>query len=363
MHYTVHHDEAIDTRIASDVSMIRERLLAMFPQIEAIVLVGGFGRGEGSVLVEEDGNITPINDYDLVIISSNPLSSEVVSRIRKELATELGIRWVDISNYTLAQLKHLRYRMYTYDLKYGSQVIYGDASILSLIPDMQAEEMPLIEAEIELFTRLWCFLGPFHVRFAEQQPTDEENFFLANQLSKALLACSDALLIPKGLYDHSFAERLRRFEKTFQDKTDLLPLIREATEFKLRPTREIHYDVIERWFQVRRVFLDTMWDFVNQMYGRKLTDWQHYAWWYEHNPRTLLRRSYHSVIRRNRGYRKRLHVSLLQLYLLIAFERSGTSQQWLRLAKERATALTEEDYLPHSWDQMRQLAAELRMEI
>jgi hypothetical protein len=45
-------------------------------------------------------------------------------------------------------------------------------------------------------------------------------------------------------------------------KGEILPLIREATELKLRPTQDIRYDVVKRWFQVRRVFLHTMWNFM-----------------------------------------------------------------------------------------------------
>jgi hypothetical protein len=182
-------------------------------------------------------------------------------------------------------------------------------------------------------------------------------------LSKALLACSDALLILNGLYHHSYAERLRRFGEAFQDRDDLLPLIREATEFKLRPTQDIRYDVVKRWFQVRRVFLHTMWNFVSQMYGREFRDWQAYAWWYRNNPRQVLHRLGYLILRRNLRHEKRIRVNLAQLFLLATFEQGRVDPDLFDLAKRELSKITGTDQSPLDWDAARAMAARLRMEI
>ena len=363
VHYTIHHDEGIDARVDLDITLLRERLLARFPQLEAIVLVGGFGRGEGAVLIEENGNIRPVNDYDLVLITSSKTKVGDIRSFRQALATEIGIPWVDLRIIEKARLGQLRHTMFNYDLKYGGYVLWGRDDVLDQIPEMDPHSMPLIEAEILFFTRLWCFLGLFSARMLDEPPDKKEWFVLANQLSKATLACSDALLISRGEYHVSYAERCRRFLRLFGDRAELAQLVAEATEFKLRPTREIGYDVVERWFVVRRHFLDTMSEFVSLMYRREFRDWEHYGWWYEHNPRTLLRRVYHSVLRRNCGYRDKLQVDLAQLYLVAAFERKGIVERYLDLARQRLAAANGAISLSINWDEARALAADLRMQV
>lgn len=357
------HAGLVAGKVNQDLDVITQELVQVFgDNISALMLVGGFGRGEGAVLVE-NGQVTPVNDYDLVMIVDHPCDLSRIDEIRRNLAERLGVWWVDISTYTVAKLRRLRYTMYAYDLKYASQVIYGDPSILSLIPEMDPTKMPLAEAEVQFYTRLWCFLGPFSARFLEQQPTDEERFFLANQLSKALLACSDALLILNGLYHHSYVERLRRFEETFYNRDGLLQLIREATEFKLCPTRNISYDTIERWFQVRQMFLDTMWDFVSQMYGREFQGWQHYAWWYRNNPKRVIHRLGYLILKRNLRHEKRIRVNLAQLFLLATFEQGRVDPDLFDLAKRELSKLTGTDQSELDWDTARAMAVRLRMEI
>ena len=119
--FTVYNENEINLKIKSDLEKTRIKLLREFSGIEALILVGGFGRGEGSVL-REANEIEPINDYDIVMVSRQPIGVSKIDYLRKELAKELDIWWVDISNYTLNKLTRLRYTMYNYDLKYGSHV-------------------------------------------------------------------------------------------------------------------------------------------------------------------------------------------------------------------------------------------------
>ena len=66
--FTIHDSQDIYHRISSDLDLITQIILNKFTNIESIVLAGGFGRGEGSVLIV-DNDIQPINDYDIYIIT------------------------------------------------------------------------------------------------------------------------------------------------------------------------------------------------------------------------------------------------------------------------------------------------------
>ena len=67
--FTVYDEKNIDAGIQSDLEKITAILHQNFhDEIQDLILVGGFGRGEGSVLIE-NGVHKPVNDYDIVLDS------------------------------------------------------------------------------------------------------------------------------------------------------------------------------------------------------------------------------------------------------------------------------------------------------
>ena len=75
-------------------------LKIMLTPPQAIYLVGGYGRGEGAWYEGEEG-LHPYNDFDLAVITDCPLPHEKTETLRKELAIEVDIKWVDIDYYSL----------------------------------------------------------------------------------------------------------------------------------------------------------------------------------------------------------------------------------------------------------------------
>ena len=71
-------------KIELDLTKIVSTLENEISSLEAIFLVGSFGRNEGSVLHYENSPRI-INDYDLVIIVSEKNNSFEVERIRRGL--------------------------------------------------------------------------------------------------------------------------------------------------------------------------------------------------------------------------------------------------------------------------------------
>ena len=66
--FVVNQDKKIAKRINDDLSIIQQIILENFNYVESIILAGGFGRGEGGVLIHEK-EVQPINDYDLYVIT------------------------------------------------------------------------------------------------------------------------------------------------------------------------------------------------------------------------------------------------------------------------------------------------------
>src|SRR3989339_1840041 len=96
--YTVAGSPQFEQRLGNELQRIvtAVRDLPQAPPIEAIVLMGGYGRGEGTPL-HKDGIEQPFNDYDLMVICGN-LSYQTrqhfqkrLRMLEKELTDQLGI--------------------------------------------------------------------------------------------------------------------------------------------------------------------------------------------------------------------------------------------------------------------------------
>src|SRR5687768_8479023 len=85
-----------DQRVAADLEQIARTLESEFPgQIEALVLIGSFGRGEGTMVVK-DGDVVPVHDYDIVAVTRDELPHDKVSWLAHDLAGKLGLPHLDL---------------------------------------------------------------------------------------------------------------------------------------------------------------------------------------------------------------------------------------------------------------------------
>jgi len=357
--YTVYRDSRVNTKIEDDLGVIRERLLMEYKGIVALMLVGGFGRGEGSILIENYG-IKAVNDYDIVMITEKPMHLGRIDKVKRELAKEVGITWIDIYAHDIGKLKRLKKTIFNYDLKYASYVFWGDPNIPFLIPDMDPSKMPLVEGEKLFITRLWTFLGPFSVEFLDRQLSNNEAFFLANQMSKALLACIDVLLLSKGAYHPSYIERNKRVKTLYPNNEYRYKMFDWAVDFKLRPKSNGYGDLIRLYFRIKDIYLEIMRDFLCLMYKKTFSDWFEYCSLYRKNYRTLLKRAGYLVLRRSLRYEKKLDVDIAQVYLVASYHNGLIDKKYFRAGLQCLSKLTGKYLDDLSWEEARGFAAELR---
>ena len=357
MDFTVHGDPAINRQVEEDLDRMRSMLLREFEGVEALVLVGGFGRGEGGV-VREGGRYRPENDYDIELIGRSRVDPARLHALERDLARSLGIRWVHIENHTRCGLGCLTYTQYVFDLKYGGHVFYGPEGLLDEIPEMPPCRMPLAEGEKLLFTRLWCFLGPLADEFRTRPPDATEAAFMAGQMSKALLAVGEARLMCNGAYTVKYAERLSRLETICAGPTNLLDLIRWATRYKLRPDRAEIPEPVALYHRVRRHYLQAMFDFVQTARGRSFSDWQDYAesihGWIPPRPKLeAAKRAVKALLGRRQPDAPAVDLLRLKLYVVIAYGVEAPDPRYIDLARQTAHRLTGLDTRDMCWEGLR----------
>ncbi len=357
--FTIDKIQVANKKILSDLETIKRLLLKNLTDIRYLILVGGFGRGEGSVLLE-NGIPKPLNDYDIAIISENNLDLSKLKKLSGEIAKEVGIRLVDLIPIKNIDVSKLPYTMFNYDMKYGGYIFFGDKDILEKMPDYDPSKMPLIEGKILLFNRMICLLESYSEEFRKRESNEDEKFFLTNQSSKVVLACCDSLLLLKGLYHHSYFERCRRFSEMFKERKRLVGLVQRATDVKLKPKREIDVDTVKYWFDVREMFINTLSEFLEFFYGRKFDNFEMFYNFYKKEGISPLRRIANVIrLRRSVSFRKS-NIELLELALLHAINEESYIDRFLRFSKLKLEEITKETYPDDiTWEFMRKKCVNL----
>jgi hypothetical protein len=213
---------------------------ALGDDLVALVLGGGYGRGEGGVEII-DGKELPYNDLDftLVVKSVASVPDAELDRISGDYAGQLKIH-VDFSRpLTIAAIRHWPPWLMWHDLLNGHIVLSGPRDILSAnAPDCVYAHPPPVEALRLLLNRgaglLWAMRV---VREAEAEP---DRGFVVRNYYKLLLALGDALLIAYSRFKTPYRGRDRLFEALCGDEPTvqglgLLPLYRDALRFKFSP--------------------------------------------------------------------------------------------------------------------------------
>lgn len=350
----------VDLIVARDMRIVTAAVLRELGAVDAIILEGSFGRGEGAA-VQREGRWIPVNDYDLCIITEQSVGEADLGAVKRTVLGDSDIRRVDISTISREELRSLKPRMLNFDRKYGSQVIHGNTKVLNLIPEMRPEDIPLFEAEKELFSRVTSFVVSFDTSYCRREIPKLEAFRLRQQLAKALIACANASLILKGQYRASMLERAALFEAAVPFDRDTMTLIGAAFRFKANPELESRVDPLEYYFECRDLYLQCFLDLVRSMYGRDFPTWGSYARSYLRSPRNLAMRLQGWWKRDSTHYRQ-LHLNLAQLFLVAGLKRDGTMREeerdWARHCLSQAGTRDERRI---GWDELRLAILALRM--
>jgi hypothetical protein len=103
--------------------------------LEAIVLTGGFGRGEGALTREEGSPGLPFNDFDFLLTGTRPrIAPGVLRDLRISLSELLGVDFVDIGYIRSSQFRKAKPTIFLYDLVNGSKILWGSPDVLKGVP-------------------------------------------------------------------------------------------------------------------------------------------------------------------------------------------------------------------------------------
>ena len=248
--FTLDGSERLERTIAEDVRMISAAAVNAVgaDNLAAVILGGGYGRGEGAVL-REGGVESVYNDYDFFVVTPtasrrrNARIAGILRETGKRLEPDVGVH-VDFGRpLPQSRLPWLPYELMMMELKMGHAVLHGPSDILAAMPGYDPQRVPLVEGTRLLMNRSVGLIQARMLLAERRALTDDEREFAMRNTYKALMAAGDAVLFVNESYSPSYARRLRIFDglslKGVPRGEQLRDRYHDAIEFKLRPSHAL----------------------------------------------------------------------------------------------------------------------------
>ena len=255
--YTVYGNDDFDTKIDSDMKLVKDTMLSKLPKkdIAAIILGGGYGRGEGGVVLNGE-TMSLYNDYDMFMvtedISKNKMSEyqKIIFEASEELQKIIG---VDVDFGPLknkSELSCMPFTLMYYELKKGHKVIFGDENILQNLPENDINDIPHEETLNYMLNRgVGLFLAGQKIKKKDNSDNDLE--FIERNIYKALMACGDIFLILNKKYSYSYVNR-GKFIDDFKENSmikekEFINYYKDSINYKLKPKN--NFDLLDAKFE------------------------------------------------------------------------------------------------------------------
>lgn len=290
--FTLDGDAALEEHLTATCERIAAGLRGLLPprKLEAVLLGGGYGRGEGGVLRTAEGD-RPYNDLEFYVCLrgnrhvNERLHGRALHVLGEILTPQAGVD-VEFRITSLRDLDAAAISMFSYDLICGHRFLIGNpAQLAHCAHHRAAEQIPLHEATRLLMNRCSGLLFAAE-RLARRNFTPADADFVARNMAKAQLGAGDGLLTVQHQYHWSVRERQRRIERlAAPDLASLLPAIRRhydaGVEFKLHPIRstESREALQERHQQVRELCRETWLAIERRRLGQNFSSIHDYVGW------------------------------------------------------------------------------------
>lgn len=232
------------------------------PKLHAVVLGGGYGRGEGGVRHTPDGGRL-YNDLDFFVFSNGaaPHETRLIDRELKKLSArwekqlEIAVDFGPAKN--IAALKSVSHTLMFQELLRGWLPVWGQADLDRWIEPLDPGEIPYSEAVRLLLNRGMGLVLAGNLLKENRIDID----FIVRNMNKAYLGGGDAQLIAAGKYCWRGPERVSAFHEHVRTENlsgEYAELYEKAFHWKQEPEVILPADPAAAWRKCRDFYLDSV---------------------------------------------------------------------------------------------------------
>jgi hypothetical protein len=240
--YTLSGSSDLEARIHSIVLDVAGVVRKYVPanDYHALVLIGGYGRGEGGVRVE-DGTELPNNNLDFLLITRS-IKSQAAQSYQQQVDQELDLLQrrhkvgIDFSVISGDTLRRSPSRIMWYDMRGGHRTVLGDSGYVPALDHFRIDRIPSWDVHNLLVNRGTLLV--INECLPSADDSDDLQRLRTRHSVKAIIGYGDALLFARGQYHWSYAEKQRRMRTLPNIAPAFRQLYDRAADFRFRPTAE-----------------------------------------------------------------------------------------------------------------------------
>lgn len=246
--FTIDGSDSLEEFLSDHCALIAQEVSNLVPSnmLQALILGGGYGRGEGGVLRTPEGD-RPYNDLEFfLLVRGVPRVNEKrfgkrIHDLERKMSLKIGID-VEFKVSSLEHIAHGKSTMFAYDLVQGHRVLVGPESILkSCEHHADATQIPWYEVTRLMMNRCSGLLFA-KSRLMQEDFSQRDADFVLRNIRKAQLAMGDAILAMEGRYHWSCLQRheqLLKVQRCFAAWEEIQMHHSEGVNFKLHPRQAV----------------------------------------------------------------------------------------------------------------------------
>lgn len=281
--FTARGGAEVERRVAHLVDEVGGVVEQQVPSrnLAALVLLGGYGRGEGGV-ERRHGEELPHNNLDFVVLTED-LDGAARDQLQQDLDRSLapvGQRsgvGLDLSLLPVSQLRRSPCLVMWYDMRFGHKTIRGDEALVPSFRHFTRDRVPALDVLALLVNRSTLLVIN---QFLLDRGARGESIHrtLVKHAVKAIIGVGDSLLYARGQYHWSYRVKQQRMRTLDSVDPAFRELYEEAMEFRFLPdyTRFADRDP-EQWTeQLWSVFAPVHLECERIRLGEPELDWEGY---------------------------------------------------------------------------------------
>jgi hypothetical protein len=206
----------------------------------ALILIGGYGRGEGGIMMK-NGQYHPHNNLDILYIHNGSVDSKVVEAVDKALQAlaktyDIGIDMSAINKQKLLKLDGL---VIGYDMRFGHKTLLGDSTFLKNHEAFSLSNIDPIDIR-QLLVNRGTLLLINRVLLKKHSLSEDEKKLIIKHAIKSIIGYGDALLFFHNAYHWSYAQKQSNMSELSDIDEAIKKLYADALLFRFKPNYELY---------------------------------------------------------------------------------------------------------------------------